>query len=147
MNRMRIACPSCGAEYEVPDRLLAGPARTLRCSRCGADFALPQAPPAAAPPPAPLPEPPPPAPVAPEPPAAVAPAPVAPPATPEAPAPAVRERAPVAQAPTDQAALVRAWAASLLVVVGGVLALLVFRTQVMSAWPPATRLFAVLGLA
>ncbi|WP_369407992.1 zinc-ribbon domain-containing protein, partial [Roseomonas rosulenta] len=58
MNRMRIACPSCGAEYEVPDRLLAGAARSLRCSRCGADFALPEGAPAAAPPPSPAPEPP-----------------------------------------------------------------------------------------
>jgi len=33
------------------------------------------------------------------------------------------------------------------VVVVGVLALLVFRTQLMASWPPVTRLFAVLGLA
>jgi predicted Zn finger-like uncharacterized protein len=49
---MRIACPSCAAEYEVPDALLAGGPRQLRCTRCGHAFtgALPGAPPTAAPP-------------------------------------------------------------------------------------------------
>jgi predicted Zn finger-like uncharacterized protein len=137
MNRMRIACPSCGAEYDVPDRLLAGAARTLRCSRCGTDFALQQVAQAAeVVPPAPPP--------APEPPVAAAPAPPTPDPPPTAPTP--RERTPVASTPPNDAALQRAWVASLLVVVGGVLGLLVFRSQVMAAWPPATRLFAVLGL-
>ena len=122
----------------MPDRLLAGAARTLRCSRCGTDFALPQAARAAeAVPPAPPP--------APEPPVAAAPAPAAEPAADSA-APRA-ERTPVASTPPNDAALQRAWVASLLVVVGGVLGLLVFRSQVMAAWPPATRLFAVLGLA
>jgi predicted Zn finger-like uncharacterized protein len=129
MNRMRIACPSCGAEYDVPDRLLAGPARTLRCSRCATDFALPQAAPV-------------PVPVA-EPPRVPAPEPAA---APRVPAPPSRERAPVASAPPDQAALVRTWVASLVVVIGGVLGLVVFRSEVMAAWPPATRMFAALGL-
>jgi predicted Zn finger-like uncharacterized protein len=121
MNRMRIACPSCGAEYDVPDRLLAGPARTLRCSRCGADFALPQA-------------------------AAAAPVPVPEPATVRAPEPSpapsmpalpARERAPVASAPPDQAALLRAWVASLVVMIGAMVGLLVFRSEVMAAWLPS----------
>lgn len=137
MNRMRIACPSCGAEYDVPDRLLAGAARTLRCSRCKADFALPVLAEAA---PAPTPSP---APPVPEPPVVVAAPPVA-----EArpPAPPSRERAPVASAPADEVVLRRAWVGSLVVVAGGVLGLLVFRSQVMATWPPATRLFAALGL-
>jgi predicted Zn finger-like uncharacterized protein len=133
---MRIACPSCGAEYDVPDRLLAGPARTLRCSRCGADFALPSL--AATPPPPAAP----PAIVAA--PAAALPAPAPEPEAP--PAPAVPERAPVARDPRDRA-LVGAWAASVVVVLGGVAAMLAFRAQLMSAWPPVTRLFSVLGLA
>jgi predicted Zn finger-like uncharacterized protein len=128
MNRMRIACPSCGAEYDVPDRLLAGPARTLRCSRCGADFALPVSALAA-----PVPEPA--AVLAPEPPPA-----------PGLPAPPARERAPVASAPPDQAALLRAWVASLVVVIGAMVGLLVFRSEVMAAWPSATRMFAAIGL-
>ncbi len=139
MKHMRIACPSCGAEYDVPDRLLSGPARTLRCSRCATDFALPSL--AATPPPPAPPEPvavPAPAPVAAPPPAA---------AEPEAPpAPAVPERTPVARDPQDRA-LLGAWAASVLVVLGGIAALLVFRAQLMAAWPPVTRFFSVLGLA
>lgn len=43
--------------------------------------------------------------------------------------------------------LARAWVASLALVIGAVLALLVFRGKVMEAWPPAARLFAALGLA
>jgi predicted Zn finger-like uncharacterized protein len=132
MNLMRIACPSCGAEYDVPDRLLAGPARTLRCSRCATDFALPQG--VAAPP---LPAP------APEPAAVMAPDPAP---TPNVPAPPLRERAPVASTPPGRAALLRAWAASLVVVIGAVVGLLVFRSEVMAAWPPATRVFAALGM-
>ena len=48
---MRIACPSCHAEYEVPDAMLAGGARQLRCARCGHGFlgALPAAAPAVSP--------------------------------------------------------------------------------------------------
>jgi predicted Zn finger-like uncharacterized protein len=145
MEAMRIACPSCGAEYDVPDRLLAGGGRSLRCSRCGADFALPAAAdetavlPAAlrVAAPAPLPEPeavPTPTPVAP----AAAPAAVLPPA------PAAPERAPVAG--EDDAALRRAWAASVALVLGAAIGLVILREPVMAAWPPARRLFAALGL-
>jgi predicted Zn finger-like uncharacterized protein len=142
MDRMRIACPSCGAEYDVPDRLLAGSARTLRCSRCTADFALPgAAAPAVAPPAVAPPAPPPPL-------AAVATAPALPKPEVAPLAPAVPARAPVAGPPTrDDAALRKAWVASLAVVAGGILALVVWRGPVMAAWPPATRLFAALGLA
>ena len=61
---MRIACPKCLAEYEVPDSLLATGPRLLRCARCTHQFeaALPAAapsPPAApAAPPVPTPMPP-----------------------------------------------------------------------------------------
>jgi predicted Zn finger-like uncharacterized protein len=86
---MRIACPNCSAEYDVPESLLATGPRLLRCARCAHQFeavlpgaeapATPReaaaAPPAAAPPvaapqpagpapttpPDPPPEPPPPA--------------------------------------------------------------------------------------
>jgi predicted Zn finger-like uncharacterized protein len=141
MKHMRIACPSCGAEYDVPDRLLSGAARTLRCSRCATDFALPTLAPVAQP------APPPPAP--PEMVAAPAPEPSPPVAAPEpeAPhAPAVPERTPVARDPRDRA-LVGAWVASVLVVLGGVAAMLAFRAQLMAAWPPVTRFFSALGLA
>jgi hypothetical protein len=62
------------------------------------------------------------------------------------PASPARERAPVASAPPDQAALLRAWVASLVVMIGAMVGLLVFRSEVMAAWPPATRMFAALGL-
>jgi predicted Zn finger-like uncharacterized protein len=139
---MRIACPSCAATYDVPDRLLAGPARTLRCSRCGADFPLPKTE-------AEAPEPPPPEPpslaerVTPAP-AAEAPVPLE--ARPEPLAPPRRAVATLDETPPPTA-LRRAWAASIAVVVAAVIALLVFHAKVMEVWPASTRLFAALGLA
>jgi predicted Zn finger-like uncharacterized protein len=32
--RMRLSCPACQTEYEVPDAALTGRARTLRCGHC-----------------------------------------------------------------------------------------------------------------
>jgi predicted Zn finger-like uncharacterized protein len=49
---MRLSCPACQTEYEVPDAALAGRARTLRCANCGHQWQ-------SAPPPAPQPPPPP----------------------------------------------------------------------------------------
>jgi len=42
---MRIACPNCSAEYDVPESLLAAGPRLLRCARCAHQFeaALPRA--------------------------------------------------------------------------------------------------------
>ena len=146
---MRIACPACAAAYEVPDRLLAGPARTLRCSRCGTEFALPRAearepvapPPAEAAPPEP--SPPPPA-VAPEPPIPAAP----PPAAAPRPEPRPEPRAFAQPVPEPASpALLRAWVATIAVVLAVIVALLVFRAEVMAAWPASRRLFAALGLA
>lgn len=160
---MRIACPTCAAAYEVPDRLLAGPARTLRCSRCGTDFTLA---PAAPPEPlaeAPHGEPPSDAPPAAEPPAAEAPAPEPAPAEPPPPAPpTVAEREPPRRAapltaprpPPPQVeaveapgrGMVGAWLASVAAVLAAVFALLVFRAKVMEFWPASERLFLALGL-
>jgi len=152
---MRIACPACAAAYEVPDRLLAGAPRMLRCARCGASFALPtapapaEAPPDPAPPPeapsvaAPAPDPPPPEPPEPEATAPDDPPPESPAADEPRPQPLARR---VEEAPPPDA-LAWAWAGSVAVVALGALALLVFRTRVMEAWPPSTRLFAALGLS
>jgi predicted Zn finger-like uncharacterized protein len=52
---MRLSCPACQTEYEVPDAALAGRARTLRCANCGHQW---QSAPAFAPAPAPPPPPP-----------------------------------------------------------------------------------------
>ncbi len=123
---MRIECPSCGAEYNVPDRLLAGPARTLRCSRCQAEFPLPRIEAEPPPPPsAPEPEPEPPPPAVPEPP------------------PAAAEPEP---ATPDDRRLKLAWAASVLAVVTALAVFVLARDSVMAAWPASTRLFATLGL-
>ncbi|WP_372621232.1 zinc-ribbon domain-containing protein [Falsiroseomonas sp.] len=112
---MRIACPNCSAEYEVPDSLLATGPRLLRCARCGHQFqaALPGAPPApeaappppAAPPPAAAPEeaapppPPEPPPPPPEPPPPAEPPRRAPPAV-DQPMGPERDRPPPTRGPT-----------------------------------------------
>lgn len=44
--RMKLACPSCAAEYEVPDGALGADGRKVRCRACGASWFQP--PPAAA---------------------------------------------------------------------------------------------------
>jgi predicted Zn finger-like uncharacterized protein len=85
-SRMRIACPGCAAEYDVPDALLAAGPRPLRCKRCGTEFRA-ELPPAApfAPPSAPAPAP-------------ALPLAAPPGATPPAPEPAARAAAPPAAA-------------------------------------------------
>jgi predicted Zn finger-like uncharacterized protein len=134
---MRIECPACAAAYEVPDRLLAGPARTLRCSRCGADFALPQG---AAPEPAV---------VAPPDPARPAEArPMAFAEAPRVPEPlASRALAPIPPSTSISPALASAWVASIAMVGGAVFAFFYFQAGVMAVWPASTRLYAALGLA
>lgn len=124
---MRIECPSCGAEYNVPDRLLSGPARTLRCSRCQAEFPLPRIEAAPPPPPPPAPEPEPDA------------------APPPAPEPTPQGAEPEPATPEDRR-LKLAWAASVVAVVAAVATFLLARDSVMAAWPASTRLFATLGL-
>ncbi|MBL6455737.1 hypothetical protein JMJ55_10405 [Belnapia sp. T6] len=113
--------------YEVPATLsLAG--RRLRCARCGGEWQAE----GEAPPPAPPPEPEPPPP---EPPP--------PPAPPAEPAPA-----PPAEPPPSRLAVVALWVAwigsGLLV---GVLlgSAWVWRGTIMAAWPPAVRLYRLLG--
>ena len=136
---MRIACPTCNAAYEVPDRLIA-PGRRLRCARCGHDWAVqPAAPaedemPSAVPPTFldELPRDPPPYP-------ALRPAPqVIDPALP------LGEEA--AAAPRYAIGLWAAWAGSILVVLLFVAAVLVFRVEIAAVWPPAARLYTALGL-
>ncbi|HWT08069.1 MAG TPA: hypothetical protein VN329_02830, partial [Roseomonas sp.] len=76
-----------------------------------------------------------------------------PPAAPEPPpAPAPRPEplatprpAAVAEAPSP--VLLRAWVASIAVVLAAIVSLLVFHGAVMEAWPASRRLFAALGLA
>jgi predicted Zn finger-like uncharacterized protein len=147
---MRIVCPACEATYEVPDRLI-GAGRGLRCKACRHEWRVePPAPTApepqetgqssreaardALPEPSPLPDS----------------RPLPPP-----PLPAVRPRAPQPidpPLPGPEAlvsrggpALWAAWAASLLVVGAMVLSLWLFRGEIVEAWPPAARLFQLVG--
>jgi predicted Zn finger-like uncharacterized protein len=168
---MRIACPNCAAEYDLPDAMLAGGRRQLRCARCGHRFEA--TPPGAAAPPAPLEaatprpvDPPPDAPMA----APVAvgdvftPDPLAPwpderanptaTAEPQRPPP-VRDAghpAPIEPlavpdaAPRGGPAMAAAWLLSFALLGAAGWAALQFRAEVMQAWPPAIRLYAALGL-
>ena len=138
---MQIDCPSCGAGFEVPERMLRDRARPLRCSQCRTVFPMPDLP---APEPEPMawraPEPPPSRAVE-EPP----PAPVTEELRPE-PEPAAET---LAEAANEASArrLRAAWAASIALLIGGGLAAIIKRDVVMEAWPPAARLFAALGLS
>lgn len=158
---MRIVCPSCQAAYEVPEKLLSGAPRKVRCARCG-DAWVPEAVVVAVPaveevrPPAPEAEPEPEPEPVPEPPARVAP-PLAPPlAPPPAPplaavVPLVADRlVPEPDAPPPRrgkpvlAAI--AWAASLALLGGAGWAAVAWRAEIMAAWAPSQRLFTLWGL-
>ena len=138
---MQIDCPSCSAGFEVPERMLRDRTRPLRCSQCRTVFPMPDPP---APEPEPMawraPEPPPPR-VVEEPP----PAPVIEELLPE-PEPAEET---LAEAANEASArrLRAAWAASIMLLIGGGLTAIIKRDAVMEAWPPAARLFAALGLS
>ena len=138
---MQIECPSCGAGFQVPERMLRDRTRPLRCSQCRTVFPMPALP-------APEPEPmawrapePPPLRVVEEPP----PAPVIEELLPE-PEPSAET---LAEAANEASArkLRAAWAASIALLIGGGLTAIIKRDVVMEAWPPAARLFAALGLS
>jgi predicted Zn finger-like uncharacterized protein len=165
---MKITCPSCAATYEVPEAVLAAK-RAVRCARCGnnwvpgadwspGDAAATQATEATlAPTPA-------------EPAAATAPeaestlpaatgstqatlaaepqpeiAPPHAPAAPPPPRPQLTAADEPALAPAKQIP-VAGWAASIALLIILAAAAIVFRAQIMHAWPPSERLFAALGL-
>lgn len=140
---MRIVCPTCQAAYEVPEKLLSGTPRKVRCARCGNTW-LPEAaaPPPAAPPDAmadersqpPAPEP------APEP--ELPPPPIVPRAelklAPPAPEPA----------PGRGMALLAglAWLASVAALAGAGWAAFAWRDEIMALWAPSRRFYLLLGL-
>ena len=147
---MRIVCPACDATYDVPDALLAGGARKVRCVRCGSEwvptgmtvaplaFEEPRAEtPAYRPPPEPPPL---------EPLARVEPRlhPLRPrhEAAREMAGPILEE----APSPRANGTAMAAWGVSLAVLVALGVAAVQWRAEVMAAWPPSERLFAVLGL-
>lgn len=149
---MRIVCPACEATYEVPDRLI-GSGRNLRCKACGHHWHVappaPEAAPEDAQTAAPAREPPgrePLGPVADQPPAAPPePPPVGTPAAPgQGALPAAGPPA-LLLALRSGLVLQAAWAVSLLVVGITLLALWQYRAEIAEAWPPATRLFHLVG--
>ncbi len=127
---MRIACPSCSAAYDVPDSLVTG-GRVVRCARCGGEWV----------------------PIA-------APQPETPPAVPPNPAqddsatdvaaavrPSAMDRLAARTAPPRPSVLLRlAWAGSLALLVLAAGAAIAWRGQIVAAWPPSARAYALLGL-
>ena len=127
---MRIVCPSCQATYDVPESLMRGAPRRVRCARCGGEWtpeanpddvndANPPAIQAAAPA------------VPPNQPALVMPDPAAP---------------RTAGGRGAQAVAIAAWVASLLALVGLGWAGFAWRVDIMVMWAPSKRLYALLGL-
>ena len=154
---MRIVCPSCSAEYDVPDSLLTA-GRVVRCARCGDEWLPVQAVAAVLEPvPAQAAEPPP---VAAEPvetatsepprpddapgndtPGNDAPGNDAPPE----PASAMERLAMHPARPSSPLALRLAWLASLVALAALVWAAYAWRAEIAAAWPPSARMYAVFG--
>ena len=140
----RCTCPGCHAVFAVPATQLL-PGRALRCFRCGESWhevvaadQLPDVARAAPPPPAP--------PAADPPPVHE----IAPPAESQAPLRAERPVAaarPSATPRTHGAALLLAWAVSLVTLLGGGSALLVAHREVAQIWPASLRLYRIAGLS
>jgi predicted Zn finger-like uncharacterized protein len=160
---MRIVCPSCNAAYDVPDAILAGGPRVVKCARCGGEWTPA---PAGAPTPAPATD---------KPPAIAADDDPPPPAKPAGPMAALeaegagrleprvnplRPRTEPRATPTTVdadppapvaarkagAGPIAAWILSLIVLIGAGGAAVTWRAQVMAAWPPSQRVFAAVGL-
>jgi predicted Zn finger-like uncharacterized protein len=119
---MLISCPNCEAGYDVPDSVLAGDGRRLRCKACAEEWhaCLPPAPQAEAPEPAIEPAIPAEATLPPEPQIIAL--------------PSRRARLPWL-APTA------AWAASLVILLSGGAATFHWRADITAAWPPGERVF------
>jgi predicted Zn finger-like uncharacterized protein len=126
---MRIACPSCAAEYEVPESRLTR-RKLVRCARCGAewipaptdgDVVPPQEP--AEPPPS------------------------DPQAAPWPPMTAMERLAASPPRGHSPAILLGAWVLTLVLLTGTLAATVIWREAVMRAWPPSTLILAPFGHA
>lgn len=139
---MRIACPDCGAAYDVPDTMLSA-GREVRCARCGRGWApLAAAPIFPEPPPLPVSQ----APAPPVPPPAIEPVPWPEPLAAAEPAVAVPSEVPLLP-PHDERRLALAWSFSVMSLLLGVVGVVIFHAEISSAWPPAFRLFRAIGLS
>jgi predicted Zn finger-like uncharacterized protein len=127
---MRINCPSCQIEYDVPETKLRG--RTLRCAGCGHSWM-------------PLPVDP-----APPPESELSPAPDALPdvladSGPDLPQMRMRPVLPAPRRGLDWVLL--GWIATILLVGGLGLGVIHYRSNIMHAWPPSIRLYRALAIA
>ena len=122
---MLITCPNCEAGYEVPDHLLAGEGRRLRCKSCMEEWRAVL-----------LSEP---EPDSPEPNVTAA----EPTVTPEPPepnaAPPVADGGPARRHRLPWLAPAAAWAASLVILVSGGAATFHWRADITAAWPASER--------
>ena len=135
---MRIECPSCAAAYIVPDSLVT-PGRAVRCARCDGEWVPVSAPPMEIE----EAEPPPPEPVAPV---------ITEPEREPEPAPRSTRLSAMDRLAAHPAAshsppgLRLAWAGSLIVLVLAVGAVFTWRSEIVAAWPPSARAYALFGL-
>jgi predicted Zn finger-like uncharacterized protein len=141
---MRISCPQCAADYELPETLFLTGARKVRCVKCGHSW-MASAPTAApSPTPAPPPDAPPPDTVAEEAPARRAsPLRRRPAVEPPVPQPELAIAPPAP--PRGGSVLAAAWVASIVLLAGCGWAGWEYRADVMAAWPASTRLYQALG--
>jgi predicted Zn finger-like uncharacterized protein len=131
---MRIACPSCAAEYDVPASRVT-PGKMVRCARCGGEWmaadqtddVIVTAEPEASQPEV-LPE------VLPEPP--IEPVASQPRVTAPSPAPSARH------APPRRVGLIGAWLLTAVVLVGAVAAAVTWREAIVRSWPASSRILA-----
>jgi predicted Zn finger-like uncharacterized protein len=118
---VRITCPTCSAEYDVPGSL--APGRAVKCARCGNKWApVPLPEPIVEAVPEPIPEP----------------APPPPPPTSLVPVPAPK--------PPSRLPLLLAWIGSAVVIVALLAAAFILRDAIMHGWPPSIRVYNLLGL-
>jgi predicted Zn finger-like uncharacterized protein len=116
---VRITCPTCSAEYDVPGSL--APGRSVRCARCGNQWA-----------PVPLPEPV----------VEMVPEPVPEPLPPPPPTALV----PVRPKTGSRLPLLLAWIGSVVVIVALLAAAFFLRDPIMHGWPPSIRVYSLLRL-
>lgn len=124
---MQIACPSCAAEYEVPESRLTG-RKLVRCARCRAEWIPVHATGDVIPPQEPA-----------EPPPSDPQANSSPPMT-----AMDRLAAPPPRAPSP-AVLMGAWVLTFVVLAGTLAATVTWREAVMRAWPPSALILAPFG--
>ena len=132
---MLISCPACAAAYEVPDHLLSGAGQALRCARCLHEWVGVTPPPVVVTMSAPVP--------------AFVPGSLHA-AYPEMPPPGVPLEQLLAELPRPPRrrtlALAGAWTLSVVVLVLLGFGAVRWRGEVMAAWPPSERAYALVGL-